>query len=72
MGWRFCVIPWVTVPLVAPFKVTEMDLGGQVLKYPADDPEPAIEAVMAVVPGWAAVITFVALFSVAMVDVLTA
>ena len=72
MVWRFCVIPWVTVPLVAPFKVTEMDLGGQVLKYPADDPEPAIEAVMAVVPGWAAVITFVALFSVAMVDVLTA
>ena len=38
-------------PLVAPFKVTEIDFGGQVVKYPADDPEPAIEAVMAVVPG---------------------
>jgi hypothetical protein len=49
-----------------------MDFGGQVLKYPADEPDPATEAVMAVVPGWAAVMTFVALFRVATLAVLTA
>jgi len=48
-----------------------MVFGGHVLKKPADDPEPATEAVIAVVPGCAAVITFVALFSVAIVEVLT-
>jgi hypothetical protein len=42
-----------------------MDLGGQVLKYPAEDPEPATDAVIVVVPGCAAVITLVALFRVA-------
>ena len=48
---RFCVTPWVTVALVEPFNVTEMDLGGHVVKYPAEDPEPATDAVMVVVPG---------------------
>src|SRR6185437_5725225 len=54
---RFCCTPWVMVPLVAPLaRVTSMLLGGQVLKYPAEEPDPAIEAVMAVVPGFSAVI----------------
>jgi hypothetical protein len=35
--------------------VTEIDFGGQVEKYPADDPEPAIDTVMEVVPGTPAV-----------------
>ena len=68
----FCVTPCVTVAFVLPFKVTEMDLGGQVLKKPADEPDPAIDAVIAVVPGWAAVITLVAAFNVAVAEVPTA
>ena len=56
---------------MVPFNVTEMDFGGQVLKYPAEDPEPATDAVIAVVPGCAAVITLVALFSVATEEVPT-
>jgi hypothetical protein len=56
---------------VVPFKVTEMDLGGHVLKYPAEDPEPATDAVIVVVPGCAAVMTLVALFSVATEEVPT-
>ncbi len=48
---RFCVTPFVTVAVVFPFNVTEMDFGGQVVKYPADDPDPAIDAETAVVPG---------------------
>src|SRR5580698_471273 len=57
---RFCCTPCVTVPLVSPLaSVSEMDLGGQVEKYPADEPEPAMEAVMTVVPGCWAVIWFV-------------
>ena len=62
---RFCVTPLVTVPLVLPFKVTEMVFGGQVEKYPADDPEPATDAVIAVVPGNAAVIWLVSLLMLA-------
>ena len=50
---------------MVPFSVTEMDFGGQVEKYPAEDPEPATDAVIAVVPGCAAVIRLVALLSVA-------
>ena len=42
------------------------------LKYPAEDPDPAIDAVIAVVPGCAAVITLVAAFSVATDAVATA
>jgi hypothetical protein len=54
------------VPLVSPFaKATEIEAGGQVEKYPADDPEPATDAVMAVVPGMLAVITLVVLSMVA-------
>jgi len=68
----FCVTPCVTVAFVLPFRVTEMDFGGQVLKKPADEPDPAIEAVMAVVPGCAAVMIFVAAFRVAIAEVLTA
>ena len=71
LSCRFCVTPWVTVALVVPFNVTDIDLGGQVVKYPADDPEPATDAVMTVVPGCAAVITLVALFSVATEEVPT-
>ena len=57
---RFCCTPWVTVPLVLPFaSVTEIDFGGQVEKYPADEPDPAIEAVITVVPGNSAVIWLV-------------
>ena len=41
---RFCVTPFVTVTSVFPFRVTEIDFGGQVLKYPAEDPDPAIDA----------------------------
>ena len=45
------------MPEVLPLaRVIEMDFGGQVEKYPAEEPEPATEAVMAVVPGCAAVI----------------
>src|SRR5579863_1512880 len=55
---KFCWTPWVMVPVVAPLaKVTEIDLGGQVEKYPADEPEPAMDAVMTVVPGCSAVIS---------------
>jgi len=61
----------VTVAFVPPFNVTDIDFGGQVVKYPADDPDPAIEAEIAVVPGCAAVITLVAAFSVATLPVLT-
>ena len=53
---RFYVTPWVTVPLVAPFRLTLILAGGQVEKYPAVDPDPATEAVMYVVPGNTAVI----------------
>src|SRR5580698_3021037 len=54
---RFCCTPWVMVPVVSPLaNVTEIDSGGQVEKYPADEPEPAIVAVMSVVPGCSAVI----------------
>jgi hypothetical protein len=53
---KFCVTPWVMVPTVLPLaRVTEMDAGGQVEKYPAEEPEPATDAVMAVVPGCRAV-----------------
>ena len=46
--------------MVVPFaRVTEIDLGGQVEKYPADDPDPATDAVIAVVPGCSAVIWLV-------------
>lgn len=45
------------VPEVLPLaSVNEIDFGGQVEKYPAEEPEPATEAVMVVVPGCAAVI----------------
>jgi hypothetical protein len=64
-------MPCVTVALVVPFRVTEMEFGGQVLKKPADDPDPAIEAVIAVVPGCAAVIMFVAALSIAIEEVPT-
>ena len=57
---RFCCTPCVTVPLVLPFaRVTEIDFGGQVEKYPADEPDPATDAVIAVVPGNSAVIWLV-------------
>jgi hypothetical protein len=46
--------------VVLPFaRVTEIDFGEQVEKYPAEDPDPAIEAVIAVVPGNSAVIWLV-------------
>ena len=32
----FCVTPWVTVALVPPFNVTDIDSGGHVVKYPAE------------------------------------
>ena len=44
---------------VAIGSVTEIDFGGQVEKYPAEEPEPATEAVIAVVPGISAVIWLV-------------
>jgi hypothetical protein len=34
-----------------------IEAGGQVEKYPAEDPDPATDAVIYVVPGSAAVIT---------------
>src|SRR6185437_2831429 len=60
---RFCATPCVTTPEVEPLaSVTPIEAGGQVEKYPADDPDPAIDAVIAVVPGCCAVIwLFVAL-----------
>ncbi len=67
----FCCTPWVTVASVPPFSVTEIDCGGQVVKYPADDPEPATDAVIAVVPGCCAVITLVVLFRFATLEVPT-
>ena len=36
--------PLVTVAFVPPFNVTDIDFGGQVVKYPADDPDPAMDA----------------------------
>jgi hypothetical protein len=51
--------------LVPPFNVTEIDLGGQVVKNPAEAADPATEAVTAVVPGCRAVMTFVAEFTLA-------
>jgi hypothetical protein len=69
---RFCCTPWVTVPDVWPLaSVTEMDLGGQVEKYPASEPEPATDAVMTVVPGCSAVISLVSLSMEAMAAVPT-
>ena len=54
---KFWVTPWVTVPTVFPLaKVTLIDFGGQVEKYPADELPPATDAVITVVPGWSAVI----------------
>ena len=54
---RFCGTPCVTVPFVVPSaRVRLIDFGGHVEKYPAEDPEPAIDALMAVVPGALAVI----------------
>ena len=53
---RFCWTPFVTVALVLPFKLTDIECGGQVEKKPADEPEPATEAVRVVVPGCVAVI----------------
>jgi hypothetical protein len=45
------------VPAVSPLaSVTEIDFGGQVEKYPAEELEPATDAVMVVVPGCPAVI----------------
>jgi hypothetical protein len=56
---RFCGTPCVTVPVVAPFgSVTLIEAGGQVLKYPADEADCAIDAVTTVVPGFNAVIWF--------------
>jgi hypothetical protein len=45
------------VPDVLPLaSIIEIDFGGQVEKYPAEEPERATEAVMEVVPGCSAVI----------------
>ena len=69
---RSWVTPWVTVPAVEPFaSVTLIDAGGQVLKYPAEEPDPAMDAVMIVVPGNSAVIWFVSLLIVAIDAVAT-
>ena len=49
---RFWVTPWAMLPEVAPLaSETWIELGPQVEKNPADEPEPAMEAVMTVVPG---------------------
>ena len=54
---RFCGTPFVTTPFVVPSaRVTLIDFGGHVEKYPAEEPDPAIDALMAVVPGALAVI----------------
>jgi hypothetical protein len=53
---RFCVVPWVMVPdVVWSARVNEIDFGGQVEKKPAEEPDPATDEVMKVVPGCPAV-----------------
>src|ERR1035438_5807369 len=68
---KFCVTPWVMVPAVLPLaRVTEMDAGGQVEKYPAEEPEPATDAVMVVVPGcWAVMVTWLVVVLVAVLAI---
>jgi len=66
------VTPLVTVPVLSPFdKATEIEAGGQVEKYPAEEPDPANVAVMDVVPGKAAVMMFVVLSIEAMAELPT-
>ncbi len=69
---RFCVTPWVTVPEVFPLaRLSWIDAGGQVEKYPAVDDPPATDAVITVVPGASAVIWLVTGLIEAMVAVPT-
>ena len=57
---RFCTAPCATTPFVPPLaKAMLIDLGGQLEKYPADEDDCAIVAVITVVPGCSAVMIFV-------------
>jgi len=59
-------------PLVDPSeRVNLIACGGHVEKYPAEEPDPAIDALMAVVPGAVAVIWLFAELRAAMVLVPT-
>ena len=49
---RFCDTPCVTMPFVLPLaRAILIDFGGQVEKYPADEDDCAMVAVITVVPG---------------------
>src|ERR1700722_4361775 len=57
---RLCTAPCAMTPLVLPLaKAILIDWGGHVEKYPADDADCAMVAVITVVPGCWAVMIFV-------------
>src|ERR1700722_417419 len=56
---RFWAAPCAMTPFVLPLaNAMLIDFGGQVEKYPADEDDCAMVAVITVVPGCSAVITF--------------